>query len=336
MRKSHRIHPILVLAVSLALFSTPLHADDLGDFVFQEPASNPPAHHSQSKKDKLYADPTPPSLSALADDPTVAVTESSTPSESAALPEIKEKPASKKKSKKRTLAAKTTAPASTITAATAIVAPPATPDPATDNETQLKFETQAFASTEARTRFPDSSSDSSDALQAQQESPLQTAAQEFNTYTDTGAPGVTPPPEALNSLWKSAQDVAVGALGLLGVRYQWGGNTPESGLDCSGFVQYVFKQAKGIKLPRSSREISQVGQHVGWNNLIPGDLVFFNTRRFAFSHVGIYLGDNRFIHSPTSGRDVEIGRITDRYWSARFNGGRRILGMQASRKPQNH
>ncbi|MES2207889.1 MAG: C40 family peptidase [Pseudomonadota bacterium] len=136
------------------------------------------------------------------------------------------------------------------------------------------------------------------------------------------------------SMWKTVQEVAIGALGLLGVRYKFGGNTPETGLDCSGFVRYVFNQALGIKLPRSSREISQVGSRVEWNGLIPGDLVFFNTRNSAFSHVGIYLGDNRFIHSPRTGKDVEIGRITDRYWSARFSGGRRILGQLAARSPR--
>ena len=136
------------------------------------------------------------------------------------------------------------------------------------------------------------------------------------------------------SMWRTVQEVAVGALGLLGVRYKFGGNTPETGLDCSGFVRYVFNQALGIKLPRSSREISQVGSRVDWNGLIPGDLVFFNTQNSAFSHVGIYLGDSRFIHSPRTGKDVEIGRITDRYWSARFSGGRRILGQLAARSPR--
>jgi cell wall-associated NlpC family hydrolase len=132
------------------------------------------------------------------------------------------------------------------------------------------------------------------------------------------------------SMWKTVQDVAIGALGLMGVKYKFGGNTPETGLDCSGFVRYVFNQALGISLPRSSREISQVGQHIDGKNLIPGDLVFFNTRSFNFSHVGIYLGDNRFIHSPRTGKDIEIVRLTDRYWSSRFNGGRRILGKVKS------
>jgi cell wall-associated NlpC family hydrolase len=139
---------------------------------------------------------------------------------------------------------------------------------------------------------------------------------------------------SMQSMWKTVEQVAMGAIGLLGVHYRFGGNTPENGLDCSGFVRYVFNQSLGIKLPRTSHEISQVGVKVDEHHLIPGDLVFFNTRNISFSHVGIYLGDNRFIHSPRTGKNVEIGRITDRYWSTRFNGGRRILGQLASRAQQ--
>jgi cell wall-associated NlpC family hydrolase len=103
-----------------------------------------------------------------------------------------------------------------------------------------------------------------------------------------------------------------------------GGNTPESGLDCSGLVRHVFKQAWGTVLPRTAEEISKVGEQVDRQELRPGDLVFFNTLRRTFSHVGIYLGDNKFIHSPSAGGQVRIESMDLAYWKARFNGARRI------------
>jgi hypothetical protein len=116
---------------------------------------------------------------------------------------------------------------------------------------------------------------------------------------------------------------------LIGVEYKFGGNTPDTGLDCSGFVRYVFQQATGISLPRSSREQAKVGKQVDKNQLEPGDLVFFNTRRFQFSHVGVYLGDNRFIHSPSRGGSVEVVNLDNKYWQKTFNGARRIIGAVA-------
>jgi hypothetical protein len=128
------------------------------------------------------------------------------------------------------------------------------------------------------------------------------------------------------SAWSSARDLTAFALGLLGVDYKYGGETPESGLDCSGLVRYVFQQVTGVMLPRTAREMSRLGDKVGLDDLQPGDLVFFNTRRFAFSHVGIYLGDNRFIHAPARGREVEIAEIDRSFWHRRFNGARRLIG----------
>jgi cell wall-associated NlpC family hydrolase len=129
---------------------------------------------------------------------------------------------------------------------------------------------------------------------------------------------------AASTAWQSAQDLSVFALGLIGIRYRFGGNTPETGLDCSGLVRYVFQQVTGIDLPRTAKEMSQVGEKVGLDELQPGDLVFFNTRRFAFSHVGIYLGDNRFIHAPSRGKEVELATIDKHFWQQRFNGARRL------------
>ena len=121
-----------------------------------------------------------------------------------------------------------------------------------------------------------------------------------------------------------AREVLVNALSLTGVRYKYGGNSPETGFDCSGFVRYVFKQATSLTLPHSALAISQLGKTIPKNELQPGDLVFFNTLKTTFSHVGIYLGNNRFIHSPSSGGQVRVESMQDGYWSKHFNGAQRI------------
>jgi len=131
----------------------------------------------------------------------------------------------------------------------------------------------------------------------------------------------------VETVWHGAQDLAIFALGLIGVDYRYGGNTPEDGLDCSGLVRHVFQQVTGVTLPRTSKELARVGKEVKRADLKPGDLVFFNTRRFAFSHVGIYLGDDRFIHAPRSGAEVEIAELDNSYWRQHFNGARRLVGV---------
>jgi cell wall-associated NlpC family hydrolase len=124
----------------------------------------------------------------------------------------------------------------------------------------------------------------------------------------------------------SAAEITSYALSLIGVDYRFGGNSPEQGLDCSGLIRYVFQQATGLSLPRSSREQARVGQAVSKDQLQPGDLVFFNTRRFQFSHVGLYIGDNRFIHAPSAGGAVQVVSLDNIYWQKAFNGARRIVG----------
>jgi cell wall-associated NlpC family hydrolase len=128
------------------------------------------------------------------------------------------------------------------------------------------------------------------------------------------------------TVWHGAQDLAIYALGLIGVDYRFGGTSPERGLDCSGLVRYVFQQVTGVTLPRTSQEISRLGQKIPVTELMPGDLVFFNTRRLQFSHVGIYLGEGRFIHSPRQGGEVEIVTLSKDYWQKRFDGARRLAG----------
>jgi cell wall-associated NlpC family hydrolase len=125
-------------------------------------------------------------------------------------------------------------------------------------------------------------------------------------------------------VWHDTRALAHFALGLIGVNYRWGGETPERGLDCSGLIRYVFQQVVGVTLPRTSRELARVGERVQLADLQVGDLVFFNTRRFAFSHVGIYLGDSRFIHAPARGREVEVSTLSSAYWQKRFDGARRL------------
>ena len=122
----------------------------------------------------------------------------------------------------------------------------------------------------------------------------------------------------------TTSNLVVGALGLLGIGYRLGGNSPTSGFDCSGMVRYVFSTALGLDLPRRAEEISRIGSHVDRSELKPGDLVFYKTLRKTFSHVGIYLGNNRFIHAPSAGGAVRVDDMTQGYWAARFNGARRV------------
>lgn len=122
----------------------------------------------------------------------------------------------------------------------------------------------------------------------------------------------------------TAQEILINALSLTGVKYKYGGKSPETGFDCSGFVRYVFQQAANLTLPHGARAISQLGQSIPVEQLQPGDLVFFNTLKSAFSHVGIYLGDGKFIHAPSSGGGIHVVDMNDSYWAKRFNGARRL------------
>ncbi|MDR1647981.1 MAG: C40 family peptidase [Zoogloeaceae bacterium] len=123
-----------------------------------------------------------------------------------------------------------------------------------------------------------------------------------------------------------AQEVLLKGLEKVGIGYRSGGaGANASGLDCSGFVQTVYNEAVGLMLPRTAREQAKQGQKVAPADLKPGDLVFFNTMRRAFSHVGIYLGDHYFLHSPSAGGTVRLESMQNRYWVQRYNGARRIL-----------
>lgn len=124
---------------------------------------------------------------------------------------------------------------------------------------------------------------------------------------------------------EAAQELVNQAMSYLGIRYRFGGKSPETGLDCSGLVQTVFRNALGLDLPRTAREMAGLGSRVTRGELQPGDLVFFNTMRRTFSHVGIYLGNGRFLHAPARGGSVRVDDIGAAYWAKRFNGARRLV-----------
>lgn len=119
-------------------------------------------------------------------------------------------------------------------------------------------------------------------------------------------------------------DIALRALAHLGAPYRYGSDDPSRGFDCSGLVRRVFRDALGVELPRRSDEIGRAGHAVERQRLQPGDLVFFNTLGRAFSHVGIYIGDGRFVHAPARRGQVRVDALDERYWSARFDGARRL------------
>ena len=119
-------------------------------------------------------------------------------------------------------------------------------------------------------------------------------------------------------------DLVVTAMGFLGVPYRRGGNSAETGFDCSGFVRNIYQQTLGLLLPRQASEQAASTEKIDKKDLQPGDLVFFNTMRRAFSHVGIYVGDGKFIHSPRSGGKVRVEDMQESYWQKRFNGARRV------------
>jgi cell wall-associated NlpC family hydrolase len=122
-----------------------------------------------------------------------------------------------------------------------------------------------------------------------------------------------------------ASRLVVNALGFLGVPYRRGGASAATGFDCSGFVKSVYEETVGLVLPRVASQQAADTEKISRADLKPGDLVFFNTMRRTFSHVGIYIGDGKFVHSPKPGQEVRVESLSVAYWARRFTGARRVL-----------
>ncbi|HGM0528056.1 TPA: C40 family peptidase [Neisseria gonorrhoeae] len=130
----------------------------------------------------------------------------------------------------------------------------------------------------------------------------------------------------------NADELIGSAMGLLGIAYRYSGTSVSTGFDCSGFMQHIFKRAMGINLPRTSAEQARMGAPVARSELQPGDMVFFRTLGGSrISHVGLYIGNNRFIHAPRTGKNIEITSLSHKYWSGKYAFARRIKKNDPSR-----
>ncbi|WP_439650434.1 C40 family peptidase [Pollutimonas nitritireducens] len=162
--------------------------------------------------------------------------------------------------------------------------------------------------------------------------PAHTARDNYLSYTQSDPLGayLAGKPQPYRSSPKTTKTLATAALNMLGIKYRFGGETPNTGFDCSGLVSYAAEKSLGLKLPRSSAEMAREGKSIKTNELKKGDLVFFNTRGHRYSHVGIYLGDKKFVHAPRSGAVVRIESMDIAYWKKRYNGARRLAANTTS------
>ena len=129
----------------------------------------------------------------------------------------------------------------------------------------------------------------------------------------------------------SADELIGSAMGLLGVAYRYGGTSASTGFDCSGFMQHIFRKTMQINLPRTSAEQAKMGVAVSRSELQPGDMVFFSTSRGRISHVGLYIGNNRFIHAPRTGKSIEITSLGNKYWNSKYVTARRVKRYDSGR-----
>lgn len=174
----------------------------------------------------------------------------------------------------------------------------------------------------------DNNTDASDPISAIANKPATTSnsGNRNNNYSDTDNSD-NPQPATMTT--KQSQDAITNMLlqsvSLMGIAYKWGGNTPDTGMDCSGFVRYVFKKSLGINLPRTAAEMAKVGKRVNINELQPGDLIFFKTMGGSrISHIGMYLGNNKFIQSPRTGENIQITDLSG-YWVKHYVGAKRVV-----------
>jgi len=129
------------------------------------------------------------------------------------------------------------------------------------------------------------------------------------------------PPRPTNSVMN---DLVIFAMSMAGIPYHYGGSSPKTGFDCSGLVHYVYDKSLQIRLPRTTSGLSRVGKRLQKKQLLPGDLVFFNTQHRSYSHVGIYVGENRFVHAPRTGKTISIANMLNSYWRTHYDGARRV------------
>ncbi|KVA76088.1 C40 family peptidase [Burkholderia ubonensis] len=129
------------------------------------------------------------------------------------------------------------------------------------------------------------------------------------------------------------EEISIQAMSLVGVPYRWGGNTPDSGFDCSGLVRYVVGRAADVNLPRTTADMSSRGMSIDPEQVAPGDLIFFNTTGRPHSHVGIYVGKLRFVNAPSTGGTVRLDYLTNPYWAKRFDGIRRVAPPKSQPTP---
>jgi hypothetical protein len=144
-----------------------------------------------------------------------------------------------------------------------------------------------------------------------------------------------PPPGFPNFVDHSIgrEEISIQAMSLVGIPYRWGGNTPDSGFDCSGLVRYVVSRAASVNLPRTTADMSGRGESIEPDEIAPGDLIFFNTTGRAHSHVGIYVGKLRFVNAPSTGGTVRLDYLTNPYWAKRFDGIRRVAAPAGAPAP---
>jgi len=146
-----------------------------------------------------------------------------------------------------------------------------------------------------------------------------TASRDTTGLRTRGAP--------INDPSAGLEEVSIEAMALVGTPYRYGGNTPDSGFDCSGLVRYVVQRAASVNLPRTAAEMGRRGTPLERRDVASGDLVFFNTTGQPNSHVGIYVGQNRFVHAPATGGTVRLEDMTKSYWASRYMGARRVVAV---------
>ena len=156
--------------------------------------------------------------------------------------------------------------------------------------------------------------------------PTDAALQRLQDWGEAAAGAGAEPIAFVRQVGGAASGLVLSAMNFIGVPYRRGGESADHGFDCSGFTRHVFESSIGLVLPRRADEQARGAglRQVQRADLKPGDLVFFNTMRRAFSHVGIYVGEGRFIHAPRSGSEVRVEDMRQAYWSKRFNGARRV------------